>query len=246
MVGTPVGMLHRRKENTMDDIKAIERYLIGRYLQETDVSLADVPRRRDALLYLALREELAVMDRPLYETVILAGDKGPVFPEIPVRTSEKALKLTLECLYGMRSVYKGGLFPGVSPEGMNRIQNVVITYKKAMKICRRWSWSRFRGSRLENQEGHTTSTIFGKTPRIFVLMTMPGICITTNPIRGWKPVIANKKHVIEIYFDEIFLLKAMNVLMYKKARSGLFFCDSMGVTETIHCLANDIEEQPVV
>ena len=48
MVGTPVGMLHRRKENTMDDIKAIERYLIGRYLQETDVSLADVPRRRDA------------------------------------------------------------------------------------------------------------------------------------------------------------------------------------------------------
>ena len=59
-------------------------------------------------------------------------------------------------------------------------------------------------------------------------------------------MIANKKHVIEIYFDEIFLLKAMNVLMYKKARSGLFFCDSMGVTETIHCLASDIEEQPVV
>lgn len=114
----------------MDDIKNLEKYLIGRYLQEKDISLADVPRRRDALLYLALREELAVMDRPLYETVILAGDKGPVFPEIPVRTSEEVLKLTLECLYGMRSVYKGGLFPGVSPEGMNRIQNVVITYKK--------------------------------------------------------------------------------------------------------------------
>lgn len=29
----------------------------------------------------------------------------------------------------MRIVYKGGLFPGVSPEAMNRVQNVVITYK---------------------------------------------------------------------------------------------------------------------
>lgn len=56
---------------------------------------------------------------------------------------------------------------------------------------------------------------------------MLGICITTNPIQGWNPVIANKKHVIEIYFDEIFLLKAMNILMYKKARSGLF-CDDNG------------------
>lgn len=130
MVGTQVGMQHCRKENTMDDIKAIERYLIGRYLQEKEVNLAEVPSRRDALLYLALREELAVMNRPLYETVILAGDKGPAFPEIPIRTSEEALKLTLDCLYGMRSVYKGGLFPGVSPEGMNRVQNVVITYKK--------------------------------------------------------------------------------------------------------------------
>lgn len=45
----------------MDDIKAIERYLIGRYLQETDISLAEVPQRRDAFLYLAQREELAVM-----------------------------------------------------------------------------------------------------------------------------------------------------------------------------------------
>lgn len=113
----------------MDDIKAIEGYLIGRYVQETGVNLAEITGRRDALLYLALREELAVMDRPLYETVILAGDKGPVFPEIPVRTPEEALKRTLDCLYSMRAVYKGGLFPGVSPEGMNRIQNVIITYK---------------------------------------------------------------------------------------------------------------------
>ena len=42
----------------MDDIKAIERYLIGRYLQETDISLAEVPQRRDAFLYLAQREEI--------------------------------------------------------------------------------------------------------------------------------------------------------------------------------------------
>lgn len=113
----------------MDDIKKLEKYLIGRYLQEKDISLAEVPQRRNALLYLAQREELAVMDRPLYETIILAGDKGPVFPEIPVRTSEEALTLTLDCLAGMRVVYTGGLFPGVSPESMNRIQNVVITYK---------------------------------------------------------------------------------------------------------------------
>lgn len=113
----------------MDNIKNLEKYLIGRYLQEKWISLAEVPQRRNALLYLAQREELAVMDRPLYETIILAGDKGLVFPEIPFRTSEEALTLTLDCLYGMRVVYMGGLFPGVSPEGMNRIQNVVITYK---------------------------------------------------------------------------------------------------------------------
>ena len=113
----------------MDDIKNIERYLIGRYIQEKEVSLAEIPRRRNALLYFAQREELAVMGRPLYDTVILAGNNGPVFPEIPTRTLEEALKLTLECLYDMRIVYKGGLFPGVSPEAMNRVQNVVITYK---------------------------------------------------------------------------------------------------------------------
>lgn len=113
----------------MDDIKAIEGYLIGRYAQEKEVNLAEVPSRRDALLYLALREEFAVMKRPLYETVILAGSDGPVFPEIPTRTQEEAQELTLDCLSGMRAVYMGGLFPGVSPESMNRIQNVVITYK---------------------------------------------------------------------------------------------------------------------
>lgn len=63
----------------MDDIKNIERYLIGRYIQEKEVSLAEIPRRRNALLYLAQREELAVMGRPLYDTVILAGNNGPVF-----------------------------------------------------------------------------------------------------------------------------------------------------------------------
>lgn len=113
----------------MDDIKNIERYLIGRYIQEKEVSLAETPLRRNALLYFAQREELAVMNRPLYDTVVLAGDNGPIFPEIPTRTLEEALKLTLDCLYDMRTVYKGGLFPGVSPEAMNRIQNVVITYK---------------------------------------------------------------------------------------------------------------------
>lgn len=113
----------------MDDIKNLEKYLIGRYLQEKAISLAEFPQRRNALLYLAQREELAVMGRPLYKTVILAGNNGPVFPEIPARTLEEALKLTLECLYDMRTVYKGDLFPGVSPEAMNRIQNVVITYK---------------------------------------------------------------------------------------------------------------------
>lgn len=129
MVGTQLGMLHRRKENTMDDIKAIERYLIGRYVQEKEVNLAEVPSRRDALLYLALREELAVMNRPLYQTVILAGADGPAFPEIPTRTQDEAQELILDCLSGMRAVYMGGLFPDVSPESMNRIQNVVITYK---------------------------------------------------------------------------------------------------------------------
>lgn len=79
------------------------------------------------------------MGRPLYDTVILAGNNGPVFPEIPTRTLEEALKLTLECLYDMRIVYKGGLFPGVSPEAMNRIQNVVITYKTSPTMnCGRW------------------------------------------------------------------------------------------------------------
>ena len=121
--------MHNEKENAMDNIKNLEKYLIGRYLQEKWISLAEVPQRRNALLYLAQREELAVMDRPLYETIILAGDKGLVFPEIPFRTSEEALTLTLDCLYGMRVVYMGGLFPGVSPEGMNRLQTVVITYK---------------------------------------------------------------------------------------------------------------------
>ena len=70
----------------MDDIKAIERYLIGRYLQETDISLAEVPQRRDAFLYLAQREELAVMGCPLYQTEILAGNNGPVFPALPTRS----------------------------------------------------------------------------------------------------------------------------------------------------------------
>ena len=28
----------------MDDIKNLEKYLIGRYLQEKDISLAEVPR----------------------------------------------------------------------------------------------------------------------------------------------------------------------------------------------------------
>ena len=136
----------------MDDIKNIEKYLIGRYLQEKDISLAEVPQRRNALLYLAQREELAVMDCPLYETIILAGDKGPVFPEIPVRTSEEALTLTLDCLYGMRTVYKGGLFPGVLPEGMNRIQNVVITYKDVLDdelrkiVLNQISWQQARKS----------------------------------------------------------------------------------------------------
>lgn len=113
----------------MDDIKAIERYLIGRYLQETDISLAEVPQRRDAFLYLAQREELAVMGCPLYQTEILAGNNGPVFPALPTRTEEEIQKLTLDCLQGMRVVYKGCLFLQVSPEGMNRVQNVVITYK---------------------------------------------------------------------------------------------------------------------
>lgn len=113
----------------MDDIKDVERYLVARYFQEKTVSLAEIPQRRAALLYLAQREELAVMNRPLYEAVIFAGDDGPVFPEIPARTEEEAVELTLGCLYDMRAVYKGGLFPGISPDGMNRIQNVVITYK---------------------------------------------------------------------------------------------------------------------
>lgn len=85
----------------MDDIKAIERYLIGRYLQETDISLAEVPQRRDAFLYLAQREELAVMGCPLYQTEILAGNNGPVFPALPTRTEEEIQKLTLDCLQGM-------------------------------------------------------------------------------------------------------------------------------------------------
>ena len=113
----------------MDYIRNLEKYLIGRYLQEKCISLAEVPQRRNALLYLAQREELAVMGRPLYQTVILAGTAGPVFPEIPIRTPEENQKLTLDCLAGMRVVYTGGLFPGVLPEGMNRIQNIVITYK---------------------------------------------------------------------------------------------------------------------
>ena len=164
------------------------------------------------------------MDRPLYETVILAGDKGPVFPEIPVRTSEKALKLTLECLYGMRSVYKGGLFPGVSPEGMNRIQNVVITYKKVSDedlqemVMEQISWQQARKSgRPYNLDD------IRKDAQNIRPYDNAWDLYYDEPIRGWKPVIANKKHVIEIYFDEIFLLKAMNVLMYKKAFRAFFF-----------------------
>lgn len=104
------------------------------------------------------------MNRPLYQTVILAGADGPAFPEIPTRTQDEAQELDFRlplrhasCLYG-RPVSRR-----VSGN-MNRIQNVVITYKDNRRRTAGDGQNQISWQQAENQGSHTTSRIFERMP----------------------------------------------------------------------------------